>query len=158
MLAVGTLAPDFEAIDSRGQPFRLSSLRGQKVVLYFFPKAFTGGCTLETRQFAQLAPALSEQGVQVIGVSVDDAGTQHRFADHCGASFPIVSDSTKAIARSYGVLSFLGFSKRVTYFLDEAGTVQEAVAGMLPGPHVARTKARFLAASRSPVSRPEGGS
>jgi thioredoxin-dependent peroxiredoxin len=144
MLAVGSEAPDFEGIDSRGERFRLSSLRGRSVVLYFFPKAFTGGCTLETQQFAVLEPALSGKGVQVVGVSVDSAETQKRFAEHCQAAFPIVSDADKSIARAYGILSLLGFSKRVTFFLDEAGVVRETVSGMMPGPHLAKAKARYL--------------
>ncbi len=154
MIEVGDRAPEFEATDSRGEPFRLSSLRGRSVILYFFPKAFTGGCTIETQQFAALAPALTEKGVQVVGVSVDSAETEQRFAAHCGATFPIVSDAGKTIARSYGVLSLLGFSKRVTFFLDESGTVREIVTGMLPGPHLAKAKSRYLPeAARSPPAR-----
>ncbi len=144
MIAVGSPAPDFEAKDARGATFRLSSLKGQQVVLYFFPKAFTGGCTIETQRFAELAPRLEPKGVQVVGVSVDSAETQQRFADHCHAAFPIVSDATKSIARDYGVLSLLGFSKRVTFYLDEGGVVRDVVSGMLPGPHLERTKSRYL--------------
>jgi peroxiredoxin Q/BCP len=141
---VGVAAPDFESVDSRGATLRLSSFRGQSVILYFFPKAFTGGCTTETREFAEVAPALRERGVQVIGISVDTAETQAKFAVECKADFPIVADASKAIARSYGVLSFLGVSKRVTCFLDESGVVIDVVASMLPGPHVSRSKERFL--------------
>jgi thioredoxin-dependent peroxiredoxin len=144
VIAVGSPAPEFEGKDSKGETFRLSSLRGRQVVLYFFPKAFTGGCTLETRQLGALAPDLAAKGVQVVGVSVDSEETQHRFAAHCQASFPLVSDRTKSISRSYGVLSLLGFSKRVTFYLDESGVVRDVMTGMLPGPHLARTKARFL--------------
>ncbi len=144
MLAIGSPAPDFEAKDSKGGTFHLASLRGRQVVLYFFPKAFTGGCTIETQRFATLAPELAAKGVEVVGVSVDSAETQQRFADHCHASFPIVSDASKSIARSYGVLSLLGMSKRVTFYLDENGIVRDVVSGLLPGPHLERTKARFL--------------
>ncbi|MGI0151962.1 MAG: redoxin domain-containing protein, partial [Thermoplasmata archaeon] len=102
MIGIGSPAPEFEAQDSRGARFRLENLRGKKVILYFFPKAFTTGCTIETRQFAELAPVLLERGVEVVGISVDLAETQGRFATHCRADFPIVADPTKAIARSYG--------------------------------------------------------
>ncbi|MFZ0830170.1 MAG: peroxiredoxin [Thermoplasmata archaeon] len=140
MIGIGSAAPDFESMDSRGEKFRLSGLRGKKVVLYFFPKAFTGGCTMETKQFAEISPSLSSRGVEVVGISVDPAETQTRFAAHCAAPFPIVSDPSKAIARSYGVLSFIGFSKRVTFYIDEGGIVRDIVASMLPGPHVARAR------------------
>lgn len=148
-IKAGTVAPDFEAKDSRGEMLRLSSFRGKKVILYFFPKAFTGGCTTETKGFADMSPGLSKAGVQIIGVSVDTAETQSRFASHCRADFPIVADDTKAIARSFGVLSFLGFSKRVSFVMDEKGVVIDVVASMLPGPHLRRTKDLFLSASQN---------
>jgi thioredoxin-dependent peroxiredoxin len=144
MIAVGSEAPDFEAPDSRGERLRLSSLRGGAVILYFFPKAFTSGCTQETQRFAELAPALGERKVRIVGVSVDLADTQTRFASECHAPFPIVSDADKAITRSFGVLSIVGVAKRVTFFLDEQGIVRDVVASMLPGPHLERTRSRYL--------------
>ncbi len=143
MLAVGSTAPEFEATDSRGEKLRLSSLRGKKVVLYFFPKAFTAGCTIETRKFGEIAPELAARGVQVVGISGDSAETQARFAESCGAGFPIVSDPGHAIARSYGVLGML-MPKRVTFFLDERGVVTDVVEAMLPNPHLARARERFI--------------
>ncbi len=148
MIAVGAPAPEFEALDSKGQTFRLSSLRGKRVILYFFPKAFTSGCTLETRQFGEIAPALSAKGAEVVGISVDTAETQGRFATECHASFPILADPTKSIARQFGVLSFLGMAKRVTFFLDEGGVVRDVVSSLLPGPHLARTRERELRTDR----------
>jgi peroxiredoxin Q/BCP len=145
LIGIGRPAPDFESIDSRGETFRLSSLRGKKVVLYFFPKAFTGGCTMETKEFAEISPPLARRGVELVGISVDPVETQRRFAAECSAAFPIVSDASKAIARSYGVLSFIGFSKRVTFFIDERGIVLDVVASMMPGAHVSRARQRFLA-------------
>jgi peroxiredoxin Q/BCP len=144
VIEVGTPAPDFESTDSRGQRFRLFDHRGKNVILYFFPKAFTAGCTVETKRFADLATVLAEKGVEVVGVSVDSAETQTKFAAHCGASFPLIDDSSRAIARSYGVLSFTGTSKRVTFFIDGSGIVRDAVASILPGPHVSRARERFL--------------
>ncbi len=143
MIEIGQPAPDFEAKDSKGETLRLSSLKGKKVVLYFFPKAFTTGCTIETRQFATLTPGLAEKGVQVVGVSVDQEETLSRFAGHCGATFPIVSDSNRSIARAYGVLSFLGLAKRATFFLDEEGIVRDVVVSMMPGPHTSGAADRF---------------
>jgi peroxiredoxin Q/BCP len=140
MIEVGSPAPEFEAPASTGGTFKLSAMRGRKVILYFFPKAFTGGCTLETREFALLAPSLAEKGSSIVGVSTDTAETQTRFAEHCNAAFPIVSDSTKSITRAYGVLGFLGVPKRVTFFIDEQGIVRDSVMGMLPGAHLTRAR------------------
>lgn len=143
-LPVGARAPDFELKDSKGGRLKLSDLRGKKVILYFFPKAFTGGCTQETREFAGMAPSLAGKGVEIVGISVDDAETQARFAVHCSATFPIVGDPTKEVARSFGVLAFLGVSKRVTFFIDADGIIREVVSGLLPGPHARRARELFL--------------
>jgi peroxiredoxin Q/BCP len=147
MIEVGSLAPDFEVTDAQGTKFRLSSLRGRHVVLYFFPMSFTGGCTMETRQFIELAPELARAGAQVVGISVDRPETLHRFATYCGAAFPLLSDRAKRVSRQYGVLSFIGFAKRVTFFIDPEGIVRDVVSSVLPGPHVARAKERFLRAA-----------
>jgi thioredoxin-dependent peroxiredoxin len=137
MIGVGEGAPDFATTDSRGQPFRLSEHRGRRVLLYFFPKAFTAGCTVETRKFAELAPTLSQGGIEVVGISIDSVDTQRRFAERCGASFPILSDANKSIARSYGVLSLLGVARRVSFLIDENGVVRGSRSSLLPGPHLA---------------------
>lgn len=143
MIEKGELAPDFEATDSKGQKFHLSDHRGKSVILYFFPKAFTGGCTVETKEFAKLAPVLLPKGVEVVGISVDTAETQAKFAESCGADFPIVGDPSKSIARSYGVLSLVGFSKRATFFIDPSGKVMDVVVSLLPSPHLARARELF---------------
>ncbi len=114
------------------------------MVLYFYPKSFTSGCTIETKEFAHLYPRLQAQGVEVLGVSIDDAPTQKAFAENCHANFPIVADSTKAIARAYGVLGLTGFAKRVTFFVDPGGTVVDVVESLRPGPHTERAVQRFL--------------
>jgi thioredoxin-dependent peroxiredoxin len=147
MIGPGDAAPDFQAADTSGRTFRFSSLRGRPVILFFFPKAFTAGCTAETRQFGELAPPLAEQGVQVVGISVDTSETLGRFQSHCAASFPLLSDASKEIARRYGVLSILGMSKRATFFVDAGGTVEEVVVSLLPGPHLRSARARYLGGS-----------
>jgi len=106
------------------------------VILYFFPKANTTGCTIETRGFAERYPAFQRSGFEVIGVSVDSDETQAAFGAKCSSEFPLVADPTKEIAQKYGVLGFLGVAKRVTFFLDGEGRVREVVEGMLPGPHL----------------------
>ncbi len=150
MIAQGSAAPDFEAPTSTGQNLRLSGLRGKAVVLYFYPKSFTSGCTIETKEFANLYPRLQAHGVEVLGVSIDDAPTQKAFAEDCHANFPIVADSTKAIARAYGVLGLTGLAKRVTFFVDPGGTVVDVVESLRPGPHTERAVQRFLETASKP--------
>ncbi|MGA7477197.1 MAG: peroxiredoxin [Thermoplasmata archaeon] len=136
MLAVGDEAPDFAIPLADGTTRTLASYRGRKVVLYFFPKANTAGCTRETRGFAEHYEEFQRAGVEVIGVSVDTTETQTAFAEKCGSRFPLVGDPSKEIARKYGVLGLLGWAKRVTFLVDGEGRVRGIVEGMLPAPHL----------------------
>ena len=147
MLGVGQVAPDFSIRTSDGAVRNLSSYRGHPVIVYFFPKANTTGCTLETRGFSERYPRLQQAGIEVIGVSIDTAETQSAFADKCGSRFPMVGDPSKKIARDYGVLGLLGIAKRVTFLVDAEGIIREVVEGMLPNPHL---RAADSWASRSP--------
>jgi len=148
MLGVGDAAPDFAIPLPDGTTRTLASYRGRPVVLYFFPKANTTGCTMETRGFAQRYDEFERAGVEVIGVSVDSAETQTAFAEKCGSRFPMVGDRSKEIARQYGVLGLMGWAKRVTFLVDAEGRVQEVVEGIGPAPHL-RAAERW-AAARSP--------
>ncbi|HEV2231447.1 MAG TPA: peroxiredoxin, partial [Thermoplasmata archaeon] len=83
MLVKGDPAPDFVGMTARGTPLRLSSLKGRRVVLYFYPKASSPGCTRESREFADRYSRFQERGVEIVGVSVDDPSAQQRFAERC---------------------------------------------------------------------------
>jgi thioredoxin-dependent peroxiredoxin len=144
MIAPGAPAPDFEAPTSKGQNLKLSALRGKSVILYFYPKAFTSGCAMETHTFGELYPRLSSQGVEVVGVSVDDVEKQTAFAADCKADFPLVADRNKEIAKSYGVLGTFGLAKRVTFYIDPTGTVSEVVESMRPGAHTSKAVDKYL--------------
>jgi thioredoxin-dependent peroxiredoxin len=148
MIAAGAQAPDFDAPTSKGQNLKLSSLRGKSVILYFYPKAFTSGCAMETHTFGELYPKLTTQGVEVVGVSVDDVEKQSAFATDCEADFPLVADMNKAIAKSYGVLGTFGLAKRVTFYIDPEGKVSEVVESMRPGPHTEKAVKKYLHAMR----------
>ncbi len=123
-------------------PFTLSSLRGRPVALFFFPKANTSGCTMETRAFADHYEELQAAGWSVVGVSVDSVTTQKQFAEKCHATFHLVADTDKAIARAYDVLGFLGFPRRVTFLIGPDGRVEETISAMMPSSHVERTRER----------------
>ena len=143
MLGVGDPAPEFLAPDASGQMFQLSSLRGRPVILFFFPKANSLGCTIETRAFADHFSEIHAAGVSVVGVSVDPVSAQRTFAIKCDVEFPLVSDVDKSIAKAYGVLGFLGYARRVTFFLDATGRVEEVVEAIGPNPHVKRALERI---------------
>jgi thioredoxin-dependent peroxiredoxin len=136
VLAVGAVAPEFTGTSSDGSTFSLSSTRGRPLVLYFYPKANTTGCTLEARGFTEHYGEFQRQGVAVVGVSVDGVEAQRSFVEKCAIPFPLIADRDKSISRLYGVLGLLGLSKRVTFFIDPDGRVAEIVEGMMPGPHV----------------------
>lgn len=146
MVAVGEVAPDFEAPDQEGTPFRLASLRGQPVVLYFYPKADTPGCTIESKGFRDIYSELRAHRVSVVGVSTDDCPEQKAFAQKYGLPFPLVADSAKAVAKKFGVLAPKGHARRVSFFLDADGKVLEVVDTSSPDVHLARARARFLSA------------
>jgi len=143
MIEPGAIAPDFRGTTQDGQPISLSTYRGRPVVLYFYPKANTTGCTLEARGFAEHYPELQKSGAEVIGVSVDSVESQKDFSEKCHLPFPLVADHDKSIARQYGVLGLLGIAKRVTVLLDAEGKVVERVDGMMPGRHVERAVERL---------------
>jgi peroxiredoxin len=127
VIRIGSPAPDFEALSTTGKRIRLSALRGRPVVLYFFPKAFTPGCTLEAREFRDAYPELLSAGAEVIGISTDDHQTQCSFAEKEKANFPMIGDPDGAIARQYDVVwPLLKLTKRVTFVIDPAGDVQAA--------------------------------
>lgn len=151
MIAVGENAPDFQGTTGDGTPLGLSSFRGRPLVLFFYPKAHTSGCRLETRGFAEHYPDLHRAGIEVVGVSVDSVEDQKSFAAECGAAFPLVADHDKSIARAYGVLGLLGLARRVTFFIGPDGRVEDVVDGLRPGPHVARAVER---AGKAPPAVP----
>ncbi len=138
MIAPGATAPVFQGLTQEGTPLDLASFRGRPVVLYFYPKANTAGCTAEARGFADHYAEFQAAGVAVIGVSVDTVVHQKSFSDKCGLPFPLVADRGRTIARAYGVLGLLGLAKRVTFLIDAEGRVVERIEGMMPGPHVRR--------------------
>jgi peroxiredoxin Q/BCP len=147
MLQPGDVAPDFEGISTRGSGFRLSSLRGGPVVLYFYPRAGSLGCTYESIGFAKEHPALREKGVSIVGVSVDSVDDQRRFLETCALPFPLVADSDQVIARRFGVLGAFGLARRVTFLLDSAGRVLKVIDSIRPGVHVTAAKRTFLPAT-----------
>lgn len=119
MVSIGSEAPDFTAQTSRGTTLTLSSLKGQPIVLYFYPKAFTPGCTLESKRFRDVYPQVKELGAEIVGVSHDALEDQCRFSESLELAFHLVPDSDRNIITAYGVSwPILKMSKRVTFIID----------------------------------------
>ena len=120
MLKVGDAAPGFSEVTADGRSVSLAALEGRPVIIFFFPKAFTSGCTIETKGFRDNYPDLKSLGFEVIGVSTDSPEEQCRFATDLGVSYPMIGDKTKKIARDYGVLwPLIPLARRVTFVIDE---------------------------------------
>jgi peroxiredoxin Q/BCP len=124
-LKVGDRAPDFSLRDERGLPVSLKDHVGSKVVvLYFYPKDFTSGCTAEACSFRDNYRLYQDKGAVVIGVSVDSVESHSKFSEKYNLPFSILSDDGKDVARAYGVLGLGGFlAKRVTFIISKKGTI-----------------------------------
>src|SRR4051794_39192784 len=116
MLRVGDTAPPIDAVTSLGTRFVLAAQDGLCTVVYFFPKAFTPGCTREAKYFRDNQIELELAGASVVGISTDDNATQCRFAASVEARFPLIADADHAISRAYDVLwPIIGIAHRITY-------------------------------------------
>ena len=103
MLKEGDKAPDIRLQTDTGEAFRLSDLQGRRVVLYFYPKADTPGCTTEACEFRDDIKAFGKKGAAVVGISPDKPGAQAKFKDKYKLPFPLLADEDKAAAQAYGV-------------------------------------------------------
>src|SRR5436190_315045 len=123
-LKVGDKAPDFELKGSDGKTYKLSDYKGKKpVVVAWFPKAFTPGCTKECKAMAQQGDQIRKYDVAYFTASVDDAETNTKFAKSVDADYPILSDPTKETAKAFGVLNERGMANRVTFYIDKSGKI-----------------------------------
>ncbi|NMG08086.1 peroxiredoxin [Brasilonema sp. UFV-L1] len=141
--AINQPAPDFTLPTNTGNgKISLSDLRGQWVVLYFYPKDFTSGCTIEARRFQQDLPKYIEKKAQIIGVSADDVDSHAEFCDSEGLKFPLLADTTGAVSKAYG--SWLGFvSVRHSFIIDPQGILRETFVKVNPAIHSKEVLARL---------------
>ena len=133
MLEVGTKAPDFTLPDQDGNMHFLSEYRGKKVILYFYPKDNTAGCTKQACGFAERYPQFTEKGAVVLGVSKDSVASHKKFEEKYGLPFTILSDSELVAIQAYDVWqekknydkTYMGVV-RTTYLIDENGKIVKA--------------------------------
>lgn len=128
-------APDFTLPTNAGDgEVSLADYRGKWVVLYFYPKDFTSGCTLEARHFQQDLPEYEARNAQILGVSADSVGSHEEFCDAEEIAFPLLSDPDGEVSKAYG--SWFGFfSLRHTYLISPDGTLKERFLGVQPAVH-----------------------
>jgi peroxiredoxin Q/BCP len=137
-LAIGQPAPDFTLPSQDGSPVSLRDFRGKWVVLYFYPKDNTPGCTLEAHNFQRNLPKYESSGAVVMGVSTDSSGSHEQFCAKQGLTFKLLSDTEKTVARDYESLhNVLGFkiAARNTFLVDPEGNFAKIWKGVNPAGH-----------------------
>ena len=128
-------APSFQALDQASQMRTLEEFRGRTVILYFYPRDATPGCTREACAFRDAWERLEQAGAQVLGVSTDDVSSHRAFAEEHGLPFPLLADTDAAIARAYGVPVSFGAARRMTFLIDGRGQIRKVFEDVDPAVH-----------------------
>lgn len=133
MLAIGTKAPEFTLPDQNGEMRSLSDYKGQKIILYFYPKDMTSGCTKQACAFSELYPQFREKGAVVLGVSKDSVASHKRFEEKYGLPFVLLSDTERTVIEAYDVWKEKKLYGKVsygvvrtTYLINEDGVIENA--------------------------------
>ena len=135
-------APDFQLPNDEGTPVQLSELRGKRVVLYFYPRADTPGCTRESCEFRDLTPRIEEKGAVIYGISPDSIKDVRKFREKFGFPFHLLADADHAVAEAYGVWKeksmygkkYMGV-ERSTFVIGADGTIERAYRKVSPEGH-----------------------
>jgi peroxiredoxin Q/BCP len=150
MLKEGSTAPAFKTKDANGEAVDLKDFRGQKVVLYFYPKDDTPGCTKEACSFRDAFSSFKKQGITVLGVSPDSETKHQKFITKYNLPFTLLADTDKAIAESYGVWGekkFMGRTymgvHRTTFLIDEKGKIKKIFEKVKPEHHASEVLEAF---------------
>ena len=142
MLEKGTSAPDFKLDDQDGNPVSLSDFKGKKILLWFYPKASTPGCTIEGQEFRDEFQKFQEKNTVILGMSADSVKSQKNFCEKQNFPFSLVSDPEKTTIRKYeaiGLKKMYGREYegifRISYLIDENGTIQKTYGKVKPKEH-----------------------
>lgn len=138
----GTEAPDFTLLDQHGKSHTLSSYRGQWVLIYFYPKDDTPGCTTEACEMRDNIMNFEASNLQVLGVSVDSVASHKKFSSKYDLPFPILADTEKEVVRAYGVWGLRQFmgnayegTARTSFLVDPGGKISKVYAAVKPAKH-----------------------
>lgn len=142
-LQVGDPAPDFTANDQNGQPISLHDFKGKKLVLYFYPKDDTPGCTAQACDLRDNYERMLAQGYAVVGVSVDDETSHQKFIKKFDLPFPLLADTDHTVVEAYGVWAekknygrtYMG-TVRTTFVIDEEGKIEDIISKVNTKEHV----------------------
>lgn len=150
MLNEGSTAPAFKTKDANGDTVSLKDLRGQKVVLYFYPKDDTPGCTKEACSFRDAFSQFKKKGIAVLGVSPDSEATHKKFVTKYKLPFTLLADTARSIAEAYGVWGekkFMGRTymgvHRTTFLIDEKGKIKKIFEKVKPEDHASEVLEAF---------------
>jgi len=151
-LKEGDKAPDFAVPDAEGKMVRLKDLRGKKVVLYFYPKDDTPGCTKEACSFRDSFAAFKRRGIEVLGVSLDNEKSHQKFAQKYGLPFQLLADTERSVSEAYGTYGekkFMGRTymgnNRMTFLIDEKGKIKKIFSKVKPEDHAEEVLQAFNA-------------
>ncbi|SFS32564.1 thioredoxin-dependent thiol peroxidase [Lutibacter maritimus] len=144
-LKVGDKAPNFEALDQNGNTVKLADYKGKKLVLFFYPKASTPGCTMEACNLRDNYHSFLAKGYDVLGVSADAAKQQQNFIAKNELPFPLLADEDKKVINAFGVWGpkkFMGREfdgiHRVTFIIDEQGIIEEVISKVKTKEHASQ--------------------
>ncbi len=145
VLSTGNKAPDFQGKDQNGNEIRLSDFKGKKLVLYFYPKDDTPGCTAQACNLRDNISALSAAGYQVLGVSGDDEKSHQKFINKYSLNFPLLADTDHKVAEAYGVWQeksmygkkYMGVVRN-TFVIDENGMIAQIIDKVKTDDHTAQ--------------------
>ena len=133
----GDKAPDFEGTSTDGKKIRLKDFRGRKLVLYFYPRDFTPGCTAQACSLRDANEDIAARGAAILGVSAQDEASHQEFTKKFKLNFPLLADTGQKVGKAYGVVgggvfglarSLTGMYERVTFIIDEKGNIAHVVA------------------------------
>jgi thioredoxin-dependent peroxiredoxin len=134
-LRVGDALPEFAGTTDSGGSVSRSDLLGRPAVVFFYPKAGSPGCSIESREFARRHGDFAAAGATIVGVSVDPAEAQQRFRESCGLPFRLLADADGTISRRFGVLGALRLARRTTFVIAPDGSIVDVIRTWRPGRH-----------------------
>ncbi|TXG39771.1 thioredoxin-dependent thiol peroxidase [Seonamhaeicola maritimus] len=144
-LKAGDKAPNFEVLDEQGNTVKLSDFKGKKLIVFFYPKASTPGCTVESCNLRDNYEVLQEQGYELLGVSADSAKRQLNFKNKHNFQFPLLADEDKIVINGFGVWGpkkFMGRTydgiHRKTFIIDEEGVIERVIDKVKTKDHAAQ--------------------